>query len=244
MQDRYFTDEELVAYLDGETEHAPVDLIREAVGRNPALARRVAALQFDAGGLAEGYTGLLPAPQSGAPVPAATPAAWPRSASVAAAVALAAGIALGTLIPDSRSAGWVDYVAAYQALYSSSTLSHISAVPDEQASELVRVGAAIGKSISLDRLNAFPEADYKRAQVLSFEGKALIQLAFLTSAGEPLALCIIRSAGMPSDAPELSEMEGMHAAHWSDGAYEYLLIGGSDDALIRRISSGFASTGV
>ncbi|WP_298835800.1 hypothetical protein [uncultured Roseobacter sp.] len=244
MQDRHFTDEELVAYLDGEADHAPVALIDAALERDPVLRQRVRALGLDTLALRAGYETLLnPAPAS-IPAMQTTGNGWLRSTSVAAGIALAAGIAIGVLIPGGKDDGWTEYVAAYQALYSSSTLSHISPVPSDQQRELARVGAAIGKPIDLARLTAFPDAEYKRAQVLSFDGRALVQLAFLTSTGEPLALCIIRSDNVPAGQPDTREMEGMHAAKWSDGTYEYLLIGGSDDALIRRMSSGFADTGV
>ena len=48
--------------------------------------------------------------------------------------------------------------------------------------ELDRVAAAIGKAMTVDDLTLFSGVDYRRAQILSFEGRPLIQLAFLTSA--------------------------------------------------------------
>ena len=44
MQNRYFTDEELVAYLDGETEFAPVDDIDACVKTDSALRDRLKSL--------------------------------------------------------------------------------------------------------------------------------------------------------------------------------------------------------
>jgi hypothetical protein len=101
---------------------------------------------------------------------------------------------------------------------------------------LARVSAAIGKTIPLDALEGFPEIEYKRAQVLNYEGRALMQLAFTTSTGELLALCIIRGANGDTSAPEMADMEGLSTAKWTKSDYAYLLIGGTDDALVSRIA--------
>uniref|UniRef100_UPI003A5C06AF anti-sigma factor family protein n=1 Tax=Phaeobacter italicus TaxID=481446 RepID=UPI003A5C06AF len=60
MHDRYFTDEELVAYLDGETDFAPVAEITAALAQDPALQARLAALEIDRAALAEGFADLQP----------------------------------------------------------------------------------------------------------------------------------------------------------------------------------------
>jgi anti-sigma factor RsiW len=240
MQDRYFTDEELVAFLDNEPDFAPVDDIRRALRSDQALQRRLEALTLDPAAIAEDFADDVPR-HSLLPL---TPRKGRRGivsalSAVAAAVLLAAGFMAGSLSTKPLN-GWTEYVAAYQALYSSSTLAHVAATPAEQQTELDRVGASIGKAIPLSKLSVFPDVSYARAQVLSFEGRALIQLAFLTSTGEPVALCIIRSANVPDSQPSQTTMEGMSAASWTHGGYEYILIGGTDAAMVRRMSTSFA----
>lgn len=247
MQDKYISDEELVAYLDGEDDLAPVAEIAEALKSDPALARRLDALRIDRDLVASSFAGLVPDDtampdfsESGGDAPRFGLPALATAASLALAIGLGAGIWLTSL---NRS-GWTDYVAAYQALYSNSTLAHIQQDASSQQAELDRVAPAIGKTLEVDALQIFPEAQYRRAQVLSFEGRALMQLAFTSSTGEPIALCIIRSDRASDADPRLKKMEGLSTAWWARDGYEYLLIGGTDDALISRIATKFAATAI
>ena len=109
-----------------------------------------------------------------------------------------------------------------------------------QQDELNRVSAAIGKTIDVSALNVSPELDYKRAQILGFKGQALVQLAFLTSTGHPVALCIIRSDREAPGKIVSETMEGMSSAYWSQGGYEYLLIGGKDQSMVSRLAEKFS----
>ncbi len=239
MYDRHFSDEELVAYLDGEADFAPMDDIRRALETDTALQKRLAALDINTAALADAFGGLEPGHVAIPVAPA------PRRRGLVASLAagaLAAGLAIGYVAGSWNTTpdrGWVDYVAAYQALYSHSTLAHVDTTPVAQQAELDRVGAAIGKSIPVGKLTVFPDAEYARAQILSFRGKALIQLAFLTSTGDPLALCIIRTDPEKMTDPEFKELEGLSAASWARSGYAYLLIGGNDAAMIERMSQSF-----
>ena len=244
MQNRDFTDAELVAYLDGENSLAPVDEIARALQSDAELARRVDALRIDRAAIAEAFAGLLP-PEGSAPDWAALPErpaafGW-TSLAAAAALALVVGLGSGAWLQARAQSGWTHYVAAYQALYSNSTLDHINQSADAQQVELDRVAAAIGKTIRVETLTGFQEARYRRAQVLSFEGRALLQLAYTTSTGAPLALCIIRSERDRDAGPDLRQMEGLSTAWWAQDGYEYLLIGGTDDALVNRMAARFVS---
>lgn len=161
-----------------------------------------------------------------------------RAGALAAALVL--GIAIGSHSQNPPEQEWAQYVAAYQALYATSTLSHIQPDPAAQQAELNRVGAAIGKSFALEDLTLFSDVDYSRSQILSFRGRPLIQMAFLTSTGDPVALCILRADGTPpSGPPRIVEMEGLSTALWSQNGYDYILIGGQDPALIARMSATF-----
>lgn len=245
MQDRHFSDEELVAYLDGEAELALVDQIHAALQSDPVLNRRLDALRLDLDALRDSFDLLEPSPQViDAPFAAEARMRPPprgtwrplATSALAASVALVVGFGLGQRSSDQK--GWIDYVAAYQALYTTATLDHIAQSPDQLDAELTRVSAVIGKEIALDHLTGIRDAEYKRGQVLSFEGRPLVQLAFATPDGVPIALCIIRSSGGTTGAQPMAEMqlEGLSAASWSDGGHDYLLIGGSDDDLVRRMS--------
>lgn len=238
MQERYFSYEELVAYLDGETDFAPVDEIAAALKTDIALAKRLEGLRVDTGAIADSFKGLARGDRPMPNVPAA-PAAKMRYGLVAAAAMVALAIGFGGGFSTSRMSqpGWRDYVAAYQALYINATLAHVSQSPTRQQDELNRVAAAI----DLDTLNVSPEMVYKRAQMLGYKGRALVQLAFLTTTGHPVALCIIRSGQGASDPVVSTSMEGMSSAYWSKGNYQYLLIGGTDQSMVTRLAEKFSS---
>lgn len=85
------------------------------------------------------------------------------------------------------------------------------------------------------------QLDYKRAQILSFEGRPLIQLAFLSKVGAPVALCILQSYDGQESSPGFSEMRGMSSASWSKDGYEYLLIGGNDNSLIKQVAERYSA---
>jgi hypothetical protein len=127
---------------------------------------------------------------------------------------------------------WHQYVAIYQALYIPNTLTHIKNTPQNQQKELDRVVLISGKRVGLDQLNSYKGLNYKRAQILGFEGKPLVQLTFLTQHDNPVALCILKASSLKTTAIETRQMEGMRAASWQKNGYAYLLIGGNDEALI------------
>ena len=80
--------------------------------------------------------------------------------------------------------------------------------------------------------------------MLAFVGRPLFQLAFASKTGVPIALCIIRAGGeasMNADSLQTMRLEGLSSAVWSNGDYEYLLIGGTEDGLIERMGQAFQS---
>ena len=244
MLDRHFSDEELVAFLDGEEDFASFDAIYDALGQDPELVKRLDALKLDMDALKDSFA-LLEAPAfdpsmiaaAKAPQAANLPRRPLAGMAVAACLALAVGIGIGSWTAPQPREGWVDYVAAYQALYSEATLDHISQTPEQHTQELQRVASAIGKELTLDQLTSFGDAEYKRAQVLNFNGRPLIQLAFATKDGVPIALCIIKSGNgaVTTAAMKTLELEGLSSAVWKEGGFEYLLIGGTEDDLIERM---------
>ena len=244
MQDRHFSDEELTAYLDGEFDFTSAARIKQALEDNPALQARIDALKVDRPAIRAAFEELRPDTVS-IPVPVR---ARPRPLFAALSAGAAAAVfALGVYVGELRSSGldgWMEYAAAYHALYSTSTLADVEQSRPEMDLELDRVTASIGKSISVEALSALPDVDYLRAQILSFEGRALVQLSFLSGTGVPIALCITRAPGPDEQAPELTQMEGLASAVWSREGYEYLLIGGQNDDLIGRMAQALVQTGV
>lgn len=243
MTDRFFTDEELVAYLDGESDFAPADEIRAALPLDAALQKRVEALSFDSEVIAQGFQHLAPEANALPHLPSPRKSSFGmNNVAAAAVVALLCGSVAGFAFSNKEANpnNWIDYVAAYQALYINATLSGVNTSAATQRAELQRVTSAIGKDISLDALQFTNQVDYKRAQILGFKGKPLIQLAFLSRTGEPIALCIFRNGDTDAEITE-QLLEGMQSASWSRDGYGYVLIGSQDEQLINQMASHFVT---
>jgi len=242
-----FSDDELTAWLDGETEHAPVREIEEALTHDVALQARVNALTLDIDAMKGAFDSLLtqapPPPALSVEIPSPEKTSYFSGwRSAAAAVALVVAGGLGYMAGDKQDTSWRGYVAAYQALYINETLATLDRPDEIKANELARISNAIAKPIDLPALQAVKRLDYKRAQVLGFEGRPLIQLAFLTDTGDPVALCIIRTEDAKSMSTIMGDMEGLTSAKWADKNFEYLLIGSRDKALIKEAAEKFSST--
>lgn len=246
---RDYSDADLVAYLDGV---APEELCREIeadLAQDAALAQHLADLHVPMDALKAGFDALLetaPPPADLADAPAPVQSASPRQqagrwtglwAGGAFGTGLAAGLAiavfsgLGSAPPvDPAPPGWKAVVASYQSLYIPQTLGPAPA-EEEAAAQLAQASAALGLDLS-----ALPAADgleFRRAQVLTFGEKPLIQIAFAGPDGVPVALCILPANGPAPKPMAAEELQGLAAASWNEGGFAYLLIGGEDAAAIQ-----------
>lgn len=253
--EKTFSDEELTSYLDGELEESARLQLERMLTDDGELQERLDSLTLDKDELGNALGTLLSiAPEmpdvisetisqeteAGAPVlDAKQPRYWQLIA--ASLLALVIGYGAGAYVPDKPERSWREFVATYQALYANSTLAHIDQLDFNAGEELSRVSAAIGKELDLAAIQSVEQLDYKRAQILSFEGRPLIQLAFLSKVGAPVALCILQSYDGQESAPGFSEMRGMSSASWSKDGYEYLLIGGNDNSLIKQVAESYSA---
>ncbi|MEO0390864.1 MAG: hypothetical protein AAF218_07975 [Pseudomonadota bacterium] len=226
-----FSDADLTAFLDGA---APEELSKEieaAVAEDHTLAQRLAQLDVPMDVLTAAMETLAQTAPAPPHLPAAAPprrrSLWP-AASFAAGLAAGLAIALFTAADAPPAPGWKAVVASYHSLYGPDTLTAETA-DAELTAQLTRASAALGRD-----LVDLPAADglaLRRAQILDFNGKTLVQLAFLRADGTPVALCIIKSS--PDNTAATSEtLQGMAATSWRANGFAYLLIGGEDPATL------------
>jgi hypothetical protein len=242
-----FTDEDLTAYLDAEADPERARVIDEALAKDKVLQARLDRLSIPVGDLKTAFDKLTMAAPSYPSVlesyspPERSFAGLLRPMAATAVLCLAAGwFAAGFYVRD-KAGSWQQSVAAYHALYVNSTLSDVNQTPGAAAIELARVSTALGKPIALDAVTASGKLDYKRAQILGFEGRPLIQLAFMSKTGVPVALCIIRDGGLENIGIKTGTLAGMSTASWSKGDYDYLLIGGTDSLIIGETAAIFSA---
>ncbi|MEM8655040.1 MAG: hypothetical protein AAGF36_09875 [Pseudomonadota bacterium] len=246
---RAFSDEDLTAYLDGEADGVLRARIEKALETDADVAERLAGLDIPLVPIAEAYEALLQDAPPMPALPAATPEMSPPGRSRwgmgawglgTFATGLAAGLAVamftGFGTPEPAPRGWVSFVASYQALYTPRTLAVADPTADEAAMQLADVSEALGLDLS-----GLPEAEgltFKRAQVLGFNGKPLVQIAFARADGTPVALCII-PAGAEAKPVSMGAAEGLGLARWNTPGYGFLLIGGTDAAPLEAEADTF-----
>lgn len=236
-----FTDEDLTAYLDGALgKEARAELAR-AVAGDPALKARLEALAIQEGEIRDAFDALLstapdmPAPDM--PVMAARPAGrgWPGFSGMAAAAAavLVLGIALGAFVMPRGQGGpdWKMAVANYQALYVAETLR--GAPGGDAEARLAALSATLGRELAgAEKAEGLA---YRRAQMLGFEGAPLVQIAYFGPGEVPFAFCITRVEGA-AYAPRAEMLAGQAAAHWVEGGFGFLVIGGADLGTAARLA--------
>jgi anti-sigma factor RsiW len=240
-----FADEELVAYLDdalAPERRAEIDALLPG---DPELEARLDRLDVDVGAIRSAFDHHLAA----APIDDLR-----RRLAAAGAVAgvrtrdrgwmrLAAALLVGAVLGvggahlfrgTSPAADWHAAVAEYQALYTTDTLKPLDSDPNLVRREVALAAAALGTSLTADALQV-PDLQLKRAQILAFDQRPLVQFAYLDRAGTPIAFCATRNA--PTAAPmRVTTMNGLAVAFWSKGGYGYMVIGGHQTAAIEAIA--------
>ena len=239
-----FSDEDLTAFLDGEADPELNASITAALDDDASLSERLASLDLPIAAIRSSYDALLseapglPEEENETP---STRKVWPWAFGTF-ATGLAAGFAMAAFLPGDVSApaepGWKAVVASYQSLYGQATLDSVQPVDDESRAQLARVSAAIG--LDLSDLPAPAGLQFKRAQLLSFKGRPLAQLAYQREDGTPVALCILQMENGDAKPMTVEILAGLGAASWNAGGFGYLLIGGEDQQGIEPEAVPFA----
>lgn len=253
---RTFSDEELTAFLDGEADDVLLEEISEALETDAELEERMAGLEIPMAAITGAFDQMLadapampalptlkdavPEPTK-APEPANTNAplkwAWGLGTfgtGIAAGLAVALFTGFGT--PEPAPRGWVSFVASYQTLYTTTTLAGLNPSEAEAALQLASVSEGIGIDLA-----GLPQAEgltFRRAQLLGFNGKPLVQISYLRDDGTPVALCII-PAGPDEKGLSMGAAEGLDVARWNTPGFGFLLIGGQDGEPLAREAETF-----
>lgn len=232
-QGRY-SDEDLVAYDDGEMAADEAAQLTARLEADAALRSRLDRLRLDRGAMAAAFQTLLEQapphlPAGCAPTASVAPqsrrgmSVWAVAASVALAVALGA-LGHRTLAPQPEM-GWQQLAAAYHALYVTETVAVLPPPdPTAAAAQLARSAAALGHPIPT-ALTAIPGLSFRRAQVLGHDGAAIIQLAYIDDNGVPYAFCLRAVDGAAMRPMTAQGFAGVQGVEWQSGGVEYVLLG-------------------
>jgi anti-sigma factor RsiW len=175
------------------------------------------------------------------------PSAWPKLAAAFAAGVLCCTLALkllstgvATLSPAPQVEPWIRAVAEYQQLYSRATVAHVSEDPQLTERVISDLWMTDGMRVVVPDLRA-AGLSFRRVQRLSFHEQPVVQMVYLPEQGEPVALCVTRSA-LPNGEPHAQQIGELSTVSWRDANLSYVLLGrGSVQALMdlgRHIASG------
>lgn len=132
--------------------------------------------------------------------------------------------------------GWTAAVATYQSLYVTETLE--GPAQEKSAADAVLARARDEFDVALGPATEIDGATFKRAQMLGFRGKPLLQMAYLRDDGTPFALCLIRTDNADRGIKPV-EMFDLAGVSWVKDGVGYFLIGGDDAAQIEDLSTAF-----
>lgn len=235
------SDELLVAFMDGELGSPERERIEALIEKDERVAERFELLARSNLPFAEAFQPLLDkAPtakleamlQDISTVQRRKTAGMTRRGFLSAAAAcLVAGIGIDRaavyahreLTKPSEGEEWRAVVAEYLALYTTDTLSAPAGDHDAQAAQLSGVGMSLGLALTPETV-AIPGVDFRRAQVLQYDGKPLAQIAYLDPQTGPMALCIIMSDRGAAE-PDMERRRGMNVVYWSNATHAFMLIG-------------------
>jgi len=168
-------------------------------------------------------------------------ASWKWSA-LAAAVAFGVGAFLFAGQTPMAKPNWQNQVAVYQTLYVTDTLALTVADDEELTAQLARSARAVGRELPLDVVRELEGMKLLRAQILGFESAPLIQMAYLSDDGVPVALCAIRLATPATDQPTFETLSGLPAVHWSDGSFGYMIVGDIERGLLMEMADTISAS--
>lgn len=227
----------LTAYLDGELTADEEAALERRLAADVDLRDRLEVLRSGSRPFRPAYAVLLeaaPAERLGAMLADLADknagvrrrsVAWrQRLATIAAALVIfAAGAVAGYFLPSKQAEppGWRQVVAEYYRLVAPETLLAIRADVSAISEELAVIGDRLALDLSPERI-ALPDGVLKRAQLYQFEGRPLVQLAYLSPVG-PVALCIITTRN-PDVAPQFEQRVGSNIVFWNKGGQAYMLI--------------------
>jgi anti-sigma factor RsiW len=238
-RDEPVTDADLVAFVDNRLPPERREAIVSLASRDSAIASRIAILTDGTPVLGEAFRPLLSGmpPQLEErlrrkaeemetlpePITAHPTRRWFMMGLTTAASFAIGGVVGGLLMQRRSTSGdWREAVAQYHALYGMATTAGLNPSPDDISQQMAIVSQALGHPLprvaeSLSGLN------FKRAQILEFEGAPLIQIVFETADKIPVAFCLKRSRDMVR-SPSVEMQQGLALASWTRNGVDELIV--------------------
>ncbi|CDG82466.1 anti-sigma factor family protein [Janthinobacterium agaricidamnosum] len=238
----------LLAYANDSLSPGERDAVDTLLRHDAALANRVAAMQasrlpYQAAFAAQALPQMpqhlrerimdmarisAAAPPAEEPAPAPRPAharsRWPLLGALAAALMLGVGLhaASSAYWNSPEKIGWMTQVANYQSLYVRDTVQMVHADPAASHAVISNLYEKDHIRLAIPDMSAYG-LQFKRVQRLGFNYRPLVQMVYLPSQGDPVALCVIPEKG-PDVAPYTLKVRNMNMVSWRRGGLAYVLL--------------------
>lgn len=251
----HISDEQLVAFSDGQCETQEQHLINNALVTDKNLQARLSRISMVNSHQLKNAFGLelTHAPvdrlesfldEAVDQVPTGT-AKEPPSRFIMAVLLLLAVLAgalgrdAGRLIVPVEINNWRESVAVYQMLYTQETLANVTSKDSDRELMRKRLSRLSGLDIKLFDLNKYG-LNFKRGQILDFKGSKLVQLAYLSTSGKPVAICFLNKK--QSDAKNTAETRhGLNVVHWVRNGIPVMIIGDLPSSELKKLSLEIAA---
>ncbi|MFN8828713.1 MAG: hypothetical protein ACK50Q_08530 [Labrys sp. (in: a-proteobacteria)] len=128
-------------------------------------------------------------------------------------------------IADAADA-FIENVAAYQSFYTKDTIAAAPLSPQQVRESLTFANERLGRSFALAD-TAVPGFEFRRAQVLSFEGRPVGQFVLAAANGEPLALCVM-ATDLADSGIHQETRHGLTITSWRRQGFIYVTAGRFD----------------
>lgn len=236
-----WSDETIVAWLDGEMSSEDAARFEHALNTDEQLAARTDELMKSHCGIAEVFAPLLDeAPRSRMqeklnalltePSKTSTTRGVSRRSLIAASLSfLIMGSGLGFLArnpaaDDDAGETIRSLEAQYMSLYSAETLVDMDSSSAVLSRGLARTAQDIGLTLTETQL-AVTGAELKMVRMLRYDSTPIAQIAWMHAEYGPMALCISPQRQTRSSDIAEEKRHGMHIAWWQRAGYQFVLIG-------------------
>ena len=255
----------LVAYLDDDelTPELRQELERR-LGTEASLRDRLASIHQGGSQLLSSFDALLEAAPrarldtacnclgedaaaSGIPIPpdAACRRGRPSAAYLGGVIGYFVGKAPIELFEeaDTFEEEWIAAVAGQLSLYDAASVASIQVNDAEQKAQLSKLGEVLKLDLSAPKA-ALEGLTLKRAELLHFQGRKIVELLYASEEHGPVALCIAVEPGGEGEG-EVESRDNLNYIYWAAGGRRFLMIGAAPaeeiDALADVIAERFGS---
>ena len=254
----------LVAYLDGQLAPEVHQELEQRLRTDASLSARLAALAEVSQPLRVSFDALLeaaPRQRLEAALEAAlAKAPQPRDhryrqmlAAAAALLLLIFGGVAGYFVAkapidlfeeaDTFEEEWIAAVAGQLSLYDAASVASIQVNDAEQKAQLSKLGEVLKLDLSAPKA-ALEGLTLKRAELLHFQGRSVVELLYASEEHGPVALCIAAEPGGEGEG-EVESRNNLNYMYWAAGGRRFLMIGAAPakriDALADVIAERFGS---